>query len=83
MLNYTKNPIIYPVLQYEKHIMFSSLFTRNNISVKLIEAVSNESFAQIKMNAGQLPPVLPLLLFFYDNEDISTVLATYNLLLVY
>lgn len=35
--------------------MFSSLFNRNKITVKLIEAVSNQQFGQVKLNPDQLP----------------------------
>jgi hypothetical protein len=50
--------------------MFSSLFNRNKINVKLIEAVSNEQFGQVKLNPDQLPASFKIATTFsYDGED--------------
>lgn len=50
--------------------MFRALFNRNKITVKLIEAVSNEQFAQVKLNADQLPGSFKIATTFsYEGEE--------------
>lgn len=50
--------------------MFSSLFNRNKITVKLIEAVSNEQFAQVNLNTDQLPASFKIATTFsYEGEE--------------